>query len=182
MSPCSDALEPDVVLGERAWPRPSTSGRSGAARAGAAGRSRRRPDGGAASTSSTRRSAPRARPGAGRSPSRRRAAPRSPLAYQRDERLGEHAHVARSARLSPFAPVGGTMCAASPARNSRPYCIGSTTKLRIAVTPFSRIGPSCSVQPSSPRRVCSSSQIALVRPLGDVLVGRALEVEARELR
>ncbi len=37
-----------------------------------------------------------------------------------------------SARFRPFAPVGGTMCAASPARNSRPCCIGSATKLRIA--------------------------------------------------
>jgi hypothetical protein len=28
------------------------------------------------------------------------------------------------ARLSPLAPVGGAVCAASPARNSRPYCVG----------------------------------------------------------
>ena len=73
------------------------------------------------------------------------------------------------------------MCAASPARKSRPCCIGSATKLRIAVTPFSRIGPSASVQPSSPRRSWSSSQIRVVRPLVDVLVGAALQVEAREL-
>jgi len=32
---------------------------------------------------------------------------------------------AETARLRPFAPVGGTMWAASPARNSRPYRIGS---------------------------------------------------------
>ena len=56
------------------------------------------------------------------------------------------------ARFRPLAPVGGTMCAASPARKSRPYCIGSTTKLRMPVTPFSRIGPSSSVQPSSAER------------------------------
>src|ERR1044071_3766909 len=41
-----------------------------------------------------------------------------------------------NARFIPFAPVGGTMCALSPARKSRPYCIGSTTKLRIGVMPF----------------------------------------------
>ena len=28
------------------------------------------------------------------------------------------------------------MCAASPARKSRPCCMGSTTKLRIGVMPF----------------------------------------------
>ena len=41
-----------------------------------------------------------------------------------------------TARFIPLAPVGGTICAASPARNSRLYCIGSATKLRIGVTPF----------------------------------------------
>ena len=65
-----------------------------------------------------------------------------------------------TARFSPFAPVGGTMWTASPARYSRPYCIGVTTKLRIGVMPFSMIGPSWSVQPSSvSKRVCSSSQM-----------------------
>jgi len=38
-----------------------------------------------------------------------------------------------TARFSPLAPVRGTMWAASPARNIRPYCIGSHTKLRIGV-------------------------------------------------
>ncbi len=69
------------------------------------------------------------------------------------------------------------MCAASPARNSRPCCIGSTTKLRIPVTPFSRIGPSLSVQPSSPSRAWSSSQIRSSGHVVDVLVRRALQVE-----
>ncbi len=60
----------------------------------------------------------------------------------------------------PFAPVGGTMCAASPARNSRPYCIGTATKLRIGVIPLSSKGPSVNVKPSSvASRVCSSDQI-----------------------
>jgi hypothetical protein len=36
----------------------------------------------------------------------------------------------------PLAPVAGTMWAASPARNSRPCRIGSTTKLRMALTPL----------------------------------------------
>ena len=58
------------------------------------------------------------------------------------------------------APVGGTMCAASPARNSRPNCIGSTTKLRMPVMPFSTILPSRNFQPSSvSSRVCSSCQM-----------------------
>src|SRR5947199_285728 len=48
----------------------------------------------------------------------------------------------------PLAPVGGTMCAASPTRYSRAYCIGSTTKLRIAVMPRSRIGPDSRLKPS----------------------------------
>ncbi len=58
----------------------------------------------------------------------------------------------------PFAPVGGTMCAASPARKSRPRRMGSATTLRIPVTLFSRNGPSLRVNPSAARRVPSSSQ------------------------
>ena len=56
-----------------------------------------------------------------------------------------------TARFRPFAPVGGTMCAASPARNSRPCASARATKLRIGVTPFSRIGPSASGRPSRGR-------------------------------
>ena len=63
------------------------------------------------------------------------------------------------ARFMPFAPVGGTMCAASPARKSRPWRMGSATKLRIPVTPFSMSGPSFRVKPSAVSRVPSSSQI-----------------------
>ena len=51
------------------------------------------------------------------------------------------------------------MWAASPARKRRPCRIGSVTKLRIGVIPFSSTGPSVSVQPGSPSRICSSSQM-----------------------
>ena len=64
----------------------------------------------------------------------------------------------REGEIMPFAPVGGWMCAASPARNSRPNCIGSTTKLRIGVTPFCTILPCGSAQ-EPPSRLCNSSQI-----------------------
>ena len=59
-----------------------------------------------------------------------------------------------------MAPVGGTMWAASPARKSFSCCIGSTTKERIGVTPFSKISPSFNENPpSSSKRALSSSQI-----------------------
>ena len=88
------------------------------------------------------------------------------------------------ARFSPLAPVGGTMCAASPARNSRPCRIGVATKLRIGSTLFSVIGPCCSDQPSwpCPSRVASAVPDPVVGPLRDVLVGRHLEVEPRDRR
>ena len=73
------------------------------------------------------------------------------------------------------------MCAASPARNRRPCCIGSTTKLRIGVTPFSTIGP----RSPSRRSVEPRAQLLpdpLVGPVVEVLVGLALEVEAAERR
>ena len=54
--------------------------------------------------------------------------------------------------------AGGTMCALSPARNNRPYCIGSTTNERIAVTPFCKIFPSCSLR-APPSLLCRCSQI-----------------------
>jgi len=41
-----------------------------------------------------------------------------------------------AALLSPRAPVGGTMWTASPARNRRPYRIGSATKLRSGALPL----------------------------------------------
>ena len=64
------------------------------------------------------------------------------------------------ARFIPFAPVGGTMWAAAPARNSRPAPMGSTTKLRMAVMPRSRIGPWLrSAPPSTASRALSSTQM-----------------------
>ena len=42
------------------------------------------------------------------------------------DRLGQHADVAEG-EVESFAPVGGTMCAASPARKRRPCRIGSQT-------------------------------------------------------
>jgi len=51
------------------------------------------------------------------------------------------------------------MCAASPARNNRRYCMGEATKLRIGVMALSRIGPSFRSQPGTPSRCCNSAQI-----------------------
>ncbi len=88
-----------------------------------------------------------------------------------------------TARFRPFAPVGGTMCAASPARNSLPYCIGSTTKLRMPVMPFCSTGPSCNFQFSSPREPdLQFLPDFLVRPIQEVFVGAALEIEAADVR
>src|SRR5579859_6873448 len=53
------------------------------------------------------------------------------------------------ARLRPLAPVGGTMWAASPARNSRRYRMGEATKLRIGVMAFSVTGPSSRYHPGT---------------------------------
>ncbi len=64
-----------------------------------------------------------------------------------------------TARFIPFAPVGGTMWAASPARKSLPWRIGSQTKERICTMLFWKILPSVSVQSSVSRRACISSQI-----------------------
>jgi hypothetical protein len=51
------------------------------------------------------------------------------------------------------------MCAASPARNSRPCRIGAATKLRIGVIDLSVMRPSETDQPGSANRFCSSAQI-----------------------
>ena len=85
------------------------------------------------------------------------------------------------ARFMPLAPVGGWMCAESPARNSRPYCIGSVTKLRIggdALLQHRAFG-------QRPRAAEPRMQFvpdALVRPVLDVVVGRALQIEPRQRR
>jgi hypothetical protein len=92
----------------------------------------------------------------------------APVRYQA-ARASASTRTSATARFMPLAPVGGTMWAASPARNSRPKRIGSTTKLRMPVTPLSRIGPSSRVQPSSvASRAWSSSQI---RPSGQSSIG-----------
>ena len=51
------------------------------------------------------------------------------------------------------------MCAASPARNSRPRRIGALTNERIGSTDFSVIVPVLSSQPSRAKRVARLSQI-----------------------
>ncbi len=143
----------------------------------------RRPSGSdAASTSSTTKNARRATRAAGTSPNTH-PADRCLPDLKNAPSARASARTSATARFMPLAPVGGTMCAASPARNRRPYCIGSATKLRIPVMPFSSTGPSRSRQPSlvSSRR-CSSRPDALVRPAGDVFLGRDLQVEPRDFR
>ena len=51
------------------------------------------------------------------------------------------------------------MCAASPARNNRPYCIGSHTNDRNCSTSFLKIGPSVTVAPDGASRALNSAQI-----------------------
>ncbi len=66
-----------------------------------------------------------------------------------------------AARFSPFAPVGGTMWPASPARNNLPKRSGSTTKLRSGAMLFSMEGPvTSSSRPFSSSRRRSSDQNA----------------------
>ncbi len=79
----------------------------------------------------------------------------------------------------PLAPVGGTICALSPARNRRPYCIGSTTKLRIGVMPFCSILPSCELARAAEPLVQLVPD-ARVGPVLDVLVVIALQIEPRQ--
>ena len=75
------------------------------------------------------------------------------------------------------------MCAASPARNSRPWRIGSATKLRIPVIPFCRIGPSAGCQPSSVRsRTCSSDQMRSSDHAARSSSGGDLQVEPGDRR
>ena len=85
--------------------------------------------------------------------------------------------VSARARLSPLAPVGGTVCAASPASSSRPLRIGVWTKERNGSTVRSITGPSFeleSVGPGQPRLQLAPDPVVGpgVRVLGRV----ALEV------
>ena len=72
-----------------------------------------------------------------------------------------------AARFRPLAPVGGTMCAASPARNRRPKRIGSATKLRSGAMLFSIDGPVTIA--SAARRVEAAPQLVPERVVGPVL-------------
>ena len=58
----------------------------------------------------------------------------------------------------PFAPVGGTVCAASPTIARRPLRSSCATKLRNRSTSRWKIGPSVRVVPGT--RACSASQIS----------------------
>ena len=166
-----EALDPDVVLGEARRRRRRRAQvvelRALQPASAARGRAARRAGGGSASSSSSRTPAP-ARRGADTSRSRRRARAASPRCT-RATSASASTRASATARFRPFAPVGGTMCAASPARKSRPNCIGSTTKLRMSVTFFSSTGPSRSFQPSSlASRRASSSQM---RASGQLSIG-----------
>src|SRR5699024_2946223 len=75
-------------------------------------------------------------------------------------RAGARTETSAKARLRPLAPVGGTVWALSPARNSEPCCIGSVTAERNGSTVLSVIVPVLSSKPSGPAtRDCSSVQI-----------------------
>ena len=130
--------QPGVVLGEPGGAGLARGDPAQLGRAAAARRTGRRWC--AASWSSTRRSGCSARPGAARCRSRRRPGGRRPCGAGRrgPARAGA---TSATARLSPLAPVGGTMWAASPARKSRPCRIGVCTNERIGSTLLSVIGP-----------------------------------------
>ena len=154
-----------------------------ARRAGAGARSRRRRAGGGASSVIHQEKSwtCQTRAGSVRVPSRQRpvdpcgSVPRSPRPAR-----GRRA----TARFRPLAPVGGTMWAASPARKSRPYCIGSATKLRMR---RDRLVEDRARRPESSRRRVASRGAQLgpdpvVRPVLDVLVGAHLQVEPADRR
>jgi hypothetical protein len=90
------------------------------------------------------------------------------------QRLRQIMHVA-GGEVEPLAPVGGTMWAASPARNIRPNRIGSATKLRSGAMLFSIDGPVTRLsRPPDPAALQFVPE-PLVRPLIDVIVERALQ-------
>ena len=74
------------------------------------------------------------------------------------------------------------MCAASPARNSRPCCIGSTTKLRIARDALLEDRP-LAQRPAVARSPGAVQLLpdAVVGPGVERIVGRALQVQPAEL-
>src|SRR4030095_2932616 len=83
-----------------------------------------------------------------------------------------------AARFKPFAPVGGTMCAASPARNRRPNRSGAATKLCSGAVLLSLAGPvvtrSATIRQSGPQLVPERR----VGPVLDLRVEPTLHVVA----
>ena len=91
--------------------------------------------------------------------------------------------MSEAALLRPRAPVGGTMCAASPARNRLPQRIGSATKERSGAMLFSIDGPVIiSAATSSGRRRLQLDEELLVRPVVDRIGERHLDVVAAQRR
>ena len=82
-----------------------------------------------------------------------------------------------------MAPVGGTMWAASPARNSRPKRIGSATKERRGAIDFSNEGPVTTASATS-RRQAAAELVpeGVVGPVLDLVGQRHLEVVAAARR
>lgn len=148
--------QPDVVLrkmcgrraGSQCFPtRPS----------GADSRSHHHRRRDAAWTLSTRRNIALATRGANRSRCRRQTA--DDCRFGRTKRRPATARAHRRWRDS--FPVGGTMCAESPARNRLPYCIGSATKVRMQA----QLVPD-----------------PLIGPEAELLIRRALQIEPRDRR
>ena len=63
------------------------------------------------------------------------------LGWQNSANARDRSPTSEAAKFKPFAPVGGTMCAASPARKSLPNRMGSVTTLRSGAMLFSSDGP-----------------------------------------
>ena len=79
------------------------------------------------------------------------------------ERAGEHSNI-RDREVHALGTGRRHNTAASPAMKSRPYCIGSTAKLRMSVMPFWTIGPSDNFHPSPPAVRRRSSSRSAHRP------------------
>ena len=115
----SDSDDSDVVLRERGRRRTRASSRAAAATAGACGRTRS-PSGWRWSMVVIHHEKCSQRQTRRRHVSEyARSAPSSPLPYQSTS-ASASTRTSWMARLRPFAPVGGTMCAASPARIEPP--------------------------------------------------------------
>ena len=87
------------------------------------------------------------------------------------------------ARFMPLAPVGGTMCAASPARSSRPCCIGvgdEAAHRGDALVEQRSFGEREAVVGGQARRQLGPD--AVVGPVVEALVGRHLQVHPGDRR